>query len=245
LSLFEKSLSGNDITICSIFINPTQFNDASDFLKYPVTLEQDLYRLEETGAQVVFLPGIEEIYPDGITHLRNFNLGNLENILEGKYRPEHFQGVCQVMSRLLTIVQPDNLYMGQKDYQQCMVVHRLLQLMHSDIVLKSCATQREDDGLAMSSRNMRLTADERKKAITISAVLKFFKENLQPGDLVPMVTKGKQMLEQSQFKTDYVEIADKDTLESVYYWDGKQQLVSLIAAFMNDVRLIDNMILNG
>ena len=235
----------NDKTVCSIFVNPTQFNDANDFRKYPITIEKDLYLLEQAGTHIVFLPDVNEIYPNGINHLQNFDLGALENLLEGAFRPNHFQGVSQVMYRLLNIVQPHNLYMGQKDYQQCMVVQRLLQIMKVNTTLKICPTQRETDGLAMSSRNLRLNADERKRAVTISKVLTFFKENLQPGDLTSMINKGKKMLDQNHFKTDYVQVSDTHTLEEVSFWDGKQKLVAVIAAFMNDVRLIDNMILTA
>ncbi len=243
LSLFEKSVSDNDITLCSIFVNPTQFNDANDFRKYPVTIERDILMLEQAGTHIVFLPDVSEIYPDGITHLQHFDLGQLENTLEGMFRPNHFQGVSQVMYRLLSIVQPHNLYMGQKDYQQCMVVQKLLNIMNSATVLNRCPTQREPGGLAMSSRNMRLSEQEKSKAAAIYATLKFFKDNLTPGDLVSMINKGKKMLEQNDFKTDYAEIADAQTLEKVTYWNGQQQLVALIAAFINEVRLIDNMIL--
>ncbi len=243
LSLLEKSLLDNNITVCSIFINPTQFNNANDFRKYPVTLEKDLFMLEQAGTHIIFLPDVNEMYPNGITHLQHFNLGTLEHTLEGTFRPNHFQGVSQVMSLLLNIIQPHNLYMGQKDYQQCMVVQRLLNSMNSDTLLNRCPTQREESGLAMSSRNMRLNEEEKKMAATISAVLKFFKYNLKPGDLMPMIKKGKEMLEQNQFKTDYVEITDDQTLESVTHWNGSQKLVGLIAAFINDIRLIDNMIL--
>ncbi len=241
LSLLENSLSGDDITVCSIFINPTQFNDANDFRKYPVTIEKDLQLLEQAGTHIVFLPDVHEIYPNGTSKLEHFDLGKLEDDLEGAFRPNHFQGVSQVMYRLLNIVEPHNLYMGQKDYQQCMVINRLLEIMRSETVLNVCTTQRENDGLAMSSRNTRLNLEERQQAVTISTVLRFFKQNIQQGDLVPMIKRGKQMLEESGFKTDYVVISDAATLESVQNWNGKQKVVALIAAFINEVRLIDNM----
>src|SRR5579871_4964110 len=129
ISLITISKSNADLNVCSIFVNPTQFNDPKDFQKYPVTLEKDIYLLEKNGTDILFLPQAQEIYPSGTKDLEHYDLGYLESILEGKYRQGHFQGVCQVMSRLLTIVQPDFLFMGQKDYQQCMVVKRLLQIM--------------------------------------------------------------------------------------------------------------------
>jgi pantoate--beta-alanine ligase len=245
LSLFQQSVLFNDISVCSIFINPTQFNDVNDFRKYPVTIERDIYMLEETGVSILFLPGVEEVYPEGLTHLENFDLGNLENLLEGAFRPNHFQGVSQVMSRLLTIVRPHNLYMGQKDYQQCMVVQRLIQLMKVATVLRPMPTQREETGLAMSSRNARLSEEQKKKAVTISGVLTYLKQNLKPGDLTYLIATGKEMLAQQEFKTDYVAITDTQTLEPVNNWNGKQPLVALIAAFINDVRLIDNMTLTA
>ncbi|MEJ7769245.1 MAG: pantoate--beta-alanine ligase, partial [Chitinophagaceae bacterium] len=162
--------------------------------------------------------------------------------LEGKFRPGHFQGVCQVMNRLLDIVQPDNLYMGQKDYQQCMIVERLLKIMQAGVALNTCGTLREPDGLAMSSRNARLNTTERKNAVAIFKVLNCFRQKLQTGNLKDLLENGKSLLVQHGFKPDYIEIRDAKTLESLSFWDGKQQLVALVAASMNQVRLIDNMI---
>lgn len=245
LSLLKASKENNDITVCSIFVNPTQFNNATDFTKYPVTIENDIRLLEQSGTDILFLPDVDEIYPNGTTQVQSYDLGHLESSLEGKYRPGHFQGVCQVMNRLLDIVQPHQLYMGQKDYQQCMVVNRLLEIMHSRIKLNTCPTQREPDGLAMSSRNMRLNDEERKKAVTIFNVLQLLKNTLQPGCLNKAINTGKMMLEQNQFAVDYVAITDAATLEPVRHWDGRQALTALIAAFMHEVRLIDNMVITG
>ncbi|HEX3767236.1 MAG TPA: pantoate--beta-alanine ligase, partial [Puia sp.] len=143
-------------TICSIFVNPVQFNDPRDFEKYPVSIEKDLQMLYHEGTDVVFLPSVQEIYPAGQTGLETYDLGPLETLLEGRYRPGHFQGVSQVMSRLLKVVQPDHLFMGQKDYQQCLVVQRLIEIMHLPVQFHSVPTVREADGLAQSSRNRRL-----------------------------------------------------------------------------------------
>jgi pantoate--beta-alanine ligase len=148
------------------------------------------------------------------------------------------------MNRLLDIVQPDDLYMGQKDYQQCMVVNRLLAIMHAPARLHTCPTLRETDGLAMSSRNTRLSEEERKKAVTISVTLKYIKEHIQPGSMAAIIDKSIKMLAEKNFRVDYVTIADAQTLEPVTHWDGKQEIVALIAAFQNEVRLIDNMLLN-
>ena len=241
LSLIKKSVQSNECTVCSIFINPTQFNNAADFKKYPVTLETDISLLEHANTDILFLPDAEEIYPDGTSALLRYPLGKIENILEGFYRPGHFQGVCQVMHRLLDIVHPDNLYMGQKDYQQCMVLKKLLEIIQSDAVLHTCATMREPDGLALSSRNLRLNEEERKEAVAISQVLLYIKKDLQPGPLEMLIEEGKNILSLHHFKTDYVAIANAATLEQVSNWDGNTPLIALIAAYMNEVRLIDNM----
>ncbi len=243
ISLLEASKKDKQFTVASIFVNPTQFNNAADFQKYPITIEKDIEVLEHAGCDVLFWPSVEEIYPGGTYVATHYDLGYLETILEGKYRPGHFQGVCEVMHRLLTIVAPDNLYMGQKDYQQCMVVKRLLEIMQSKIQLHTRPTLREADGLAMSSRNQRLNETERKRAVTISRVLLFIKENLRPGSLQQLKTTGAAMLTENDFKVDYVEIANAETLEAVDTWDGATKLVALIAAFQHEVRLIDNTII--
>ena len=246
LSLLERSKNENNFTICSIFVNPTQFNDPDDYKKYPVTIEQDIYLLENSGCDLLFMPSVMEIYPDGIENLNHYNLGYLELILEGKYRPGHFQGVCQVVHKLLEIVMPDHLYLGQKDFQQCMVIKKLIELigLSENINTVICPTLRESNGLAMSSRNQRLTEEEREKAATISATLKFIKDNLKPGTTELIKMNAEQMLTEKGFEIDYLEIADAETLQGCKFWDGKSKIMALAAAIINKVRLIDNMIIN-
>ncbi|MBS1660618.1 MAG: pantoate--beta-alanine ligase [Bacteroidetes bacterium] len=227
ISLINISKTTCPFTVCSIFVNPTQFNDPKDFQKYPITLEKDIILLEKAGTDVLFLPEVAEMYPDGTNNLEKYDLGRLETILEGKFRPGHFQGVCQVMRRLLQLVQPDDLFMGSKDYQQCMVVQRLIQLMSWPIHLHRCPIVREPDGLAMSSRNLRLSPDERQRATAIYRALK---------DL----PNAQKILTDAQFKIDYIETADAETLEPS---PPKKGAVALIAAFQGEIRLIDNMIL--
>jgi pantoate--beta-alanine ligase len=245
ISLIEASTKKDTITIASIFVNPTQFNDPNDFKKYPVTLEKDIDLLEKAGCDVLFLPAVEVIYPEGLTPKMHYNLGFLETVLEGKYRSGHFQGVCMVVHRLLEIVNPDHLYLGQKDYQQCMVITRLIELIglktKTEIII--CPTLREADGLAMSSRNMRLNEVERKKAAIIYQCLKMIKENDEHETPAELKRKAQLMLEKAGFKADYVEIADAGNLTPVNEWDSKQKNVALIAAFINEVRLIDNMVI--
>ncbi|MEO5684564.1 MAG: pantoate--beta-alanine ligase [Chitinophagaceae bacterium] len=244
LSLVDASKLQNELTIASIFVNPAQFNDKKDFEKYPVTIEKDMALLAGAGCDAVFWPPVTEIYPQGYADSGHYQLGQLEELLEGKYRPGHFQGVCKVMNRLLDIVQPDHLYMGQKDYQQCMVVNRLLDIMQSGAALHTCPTLREPDGLAMSSRNVRLNEAERKNATAINAALQYIKATIEPGSITGVIEKSKTVLAEKNFRIDYVAVADAQTLEPVTRWDGKQQIVALIAAFQNEVRLIDNMLLN-
>ncbi|GAB2660945.1 pantoate--beta-alanine ligase [Flavihumibacter cheonanensis] len=245
LSLLEAAREENDTVICSIFVNPTQFNDPSDFEKYPITLEKDIELLIQSNTNLLFLPYVSEIYPNGTSNLPSYAIGFLETILEGKYRPGHFQGVCQVMHRLLEIVKADILYMGQKDYQQCMVVKRLLELTRIPTHLHTCPTLRETDGLAMSSRNTRLSPIQRAQAVTISQVLKEISKNLQPGLTSSLLQTAEQKLENAGFKVDYVALANADNLELLDRWDGQQPVVTLAAAYLGEVRLIDNMLIHS
>jgi pantoate--beta-alanine ligase len=251
LSLIESSRKDNSKTICSIFVNPTQFNDPKDFEKYPVTIEKDIHMLESSSCDVLFLPSVNEIYgADKVANLSRvgnlYDLGYLETILEGKYRPGHFQGVCMVMNRLLDIVTADDLYLGQKDYQQCMVIKRLIEIMgrKDSIRVNICPTLREPDGLAMSSRNLRLDKEEREKAPFIYQSLQFIKKNLQKGSLTGLKTNAISNLKEKGFKVDYIEIADAASLQLISEWNGRTRLVALAAAFLNEVRLIDNLLLN-
>ncbi len=246
ISLIEQSKKANQATVSSIFVNPTQFNNPKDFEKYPITLEKDITMLEAAGCDVLFLPSVKEMYQEGIKPTIHYDLGYLETVLDGKFRPGHYQGVCRVVQRLLEIVKPDNLYLGQKDYQQCMVITRLIQLMKQEdkIKVNICPTLREADGLAMSSRNMRLKEVERKTAATIFRCLSMIKDNLKEGNLTDLKKKAVTMLEEAGFRVDYVEIADANNLSIRNNWDGEQKIVTLVAAFINEVRLIDNMLLN-
>ena len=245
LSLLKSSKAENIVTVCSIFVNPAQFNDPADFQKYPSTLEQDIYKLETAGCDILFLPPVEEIYPGGISEKKEYDLGYLDTILEGKFRPGHFHGVCMAVERLLQIVLPNNLYLGQKDFQQCMIIKRLIQLMHMEdrIQTKICPILREKDGLAMSSRNMRLNTEQRAKATALFETLVFLKQNLDKGSLSDLKNEATTLLQKKSFKTDYVEIADAKTLRPINEWDSRSNIVGLVAAYIDGVRLIDNMML--
>ncbi|MDB5200711.1 MAG: Pantothenate synthetase [Ferruginibacter sp.] len=243
MSLIKTCLDDDQYCVCSIFVNPTQFNNPSDFARYPVTIEKDIRMLEAAGCNMLFLPSVEEMYPAGYTAL-HYDLGYLETILEGEFRPGHFQGVCQIVDKLLAVVAPDKLYMGQKDYQQCMVIKKMINLRGYSTELKIQPTIRETSGLAMSSRNMRLDDEAKAAAITISQVLFQMKENLRAGDLASLKQNARQRLEQQGFTVDYVEIADANDLQIVNAWDGSRSIVALLAAFLGEVRLIDNLVLS-
>ncbi len=245
VSLVKAAKANGEHVVCSIFVNPTQFNNASDFAKYPVTIARDVDMLEGAGCDILFLPDTAEIYPNGTALSEPYALGYLETILEGKYRPGHFQGVCQVVHRLLDIVHPNHLYLGSKDYQQCMVLRKLtaLKSIPTDIIIRP--TLREPDGLAMSSRNMRLDPAARQKAPAIYATLQYIQQHLQPGPLTPLIQTATAQLTGAGFKVDYIAIANAQTLEPVHDWDGKSQVVILAAAFLGEVRLIDNLVLSN
>src|SRR6186713_27888 len=243
VSLIQTSKEENDVTVCSIFINPAQFNNPEDFRRYPVTVEKDIELLIQSGCDVLFLPSVEQVYPPGYKK-KIYPLGNIETMLEGYYRPGHFQGVCEVMDRLMEIIQPQRLYLGQKDYQQCMVIRKLIELSgkQQQIELVVERTIREEDGLAMSSRNLRLSKEDRAKAPVINKTLSYIKNNLGQIPLKTLRNTARTRLESEGFIVDYVEIADAHTLETVR--GQSEKIVALVAASINNVRLIDNMILN-
>ena len=242
ISLVKKSKEENDFTVCSIFVNPTQFNNTIDLQKYPVTIEKDINMLEKAGCHLLFLPTAAEMYTQGEQH-KHYELGMLETILEGKYRPGHFQGVCIIVDKLLGAALPSTVYLGKKDYQQCMVITKMIADLNYNVEVQLCETMREPDGLAMSSRNARLNNDERLNALKIFQSLKYIREEIKPGDLNNLKLSATKFLTDNGYKVDYTEIADAQTLEIVDVWDGKKNLVALVAAYLNEVRLIDNLIL--
>lgn len=243
ISLIHTSKRADSISVCSIFVNPAQFNDPKDFEQYPSTIEKDINALEDAGCDVLFLPSISEMYPNGTGNAKNYDLGYLETVLEGKYRPGHFQGVCLVVHRLLNIIPADELYLGQKDYQQCMVIKKLVELENIKTEIHICPTLREISGLAMSSRNMRLSNEEKVHAIKIFETLSYIKDSIRQGNLIELKQFAVKNLTEAGFKVDYVEIADAGNLASIEDWDGEKKLVAVVAAFLGDVRLIDNMLL--
>ncbi|MGZ3924039.1 MAG: pantoate--beta-alanine ligase [Flavisolibacter sp.] len=243
LSLVDNCRRSNDITICSVFVNPAQFNNPDDLKHYPVSTVTDIEQLIARNCDILFLPSVDEMYPPGYVK-KHYALGDIEMKLEGYYRPGHFQGVCEAVDRLLDLVQPQSLYLGQKDYQQCMVIKKLLEVTgrSKDIKLEIVSTVREADGLAMSSRNLRLNKQQRQLANSIFKELNVIKENLYQYSLEELKEKANKHLAEDGFKVDYIEIANADDLSTASSTNGK--LVALAAATTGNVRLIDNIVLN-
>ncbi len=245
IQLVQQSIQEQQFTVCSIFVNPTQFNDKEDFAKYPITIENDIEQLEAASVHALFLPSVEEMYPNGTTLAPNtYPLGHLDEVFEAAHRPGHFQGVCQVVHRLLNIVQPNRLYMGQKDYQQCMVIKKLLQLtgLDKETELIICPTIRETDGLAMSSRNRRLSDADRQTATTIYKLLSYAKEQVQHQPISQLEQYAYTQLEAAGFKPDYFSFAQSTDLQKVTEFNDNKNLVIVVAAFLGGVRLIDNIL---
>ncbi len=243
ISLLKSAKENCSTTVCSVFVNPTQFNDAKDFERYPIQVDTDLEMLIQAGCDVTFVPSVNEIYPNGMLDKTDVDLGFLGRTLEAVQRPGHFEGVMQVVKRLLDIVQPDFLFLGQKDYQQCMVIARLIEHFHLPVKLEICPTLREPDGLAMSSRNQRLNPVERLSAVKLSQALFYIKENIQQHTINNLVTSQLQMLSADELiKVEYLAVVDGKTLQPLSEYKSDIPITILIAAMVGQVRLIDNVI---
>ena len=245
LSLINHSKSACNITICSIYVNPTQFNNVSDLKNYPRFIDEDLIMLEKAGCDVVFIPNDEEIYSGDFQKL-TIPLGNLEEILEGKYRPGHFAGVITVVKKLFDIVKPQKAFFGQKDYQQLMVIEKMVTHFKLPIMIVPCEILREAEGLAMSSRNMLLNQAERTEALNIYKALKIGKSLFEKGEDLPQIKiDAEKAINNSALQLEYLEFADADSLQIVSQKNNSSiKIVCLVAAYCGKVRLIDNMFLN-
>lgn len=242
ISLIRRAKKENELTVTSIFVNPTQFNNPDDLARYPRTLETDLARLEEAGCDVVFVPSVQEMYPEPAVLKMDF--GRLEQILEGAFRPGHFNGVGLVVSKLFHVVNPQRAYFGQKDIQQCAVINRLVNDLSFGIELVFCETVREADGLAMSSRNVRLSPEKRKAASFIYQSLLRGKEllltGLSPAEAERIIAAGYK--EHPDFDLEYYEIVAFSDLERIACYDASVKTAIVVAAHLDGVRLIDNLI---
>ena len=245
LSLIENSLIENSITIVSIFVNPTQFNNPEDLVKYPKNLESDLEKLKSVSDNIiVFAPNVDDIY-EGKTVSNQFDFEGLENQMEGKFRPGHFDGVGTIVKRLFEIVKPANAYFGEKDFQQLQIIKKLVEKENLPIKIVSCPIFREKNGLAMSSRNERLSPIEKGKAAIIYKTLQEAKTKFKSNSIMEIKNWVKQVFEnQTNFKLDYFEIADEATLLPCNEKKSNKKHRAFIAVFVNNIRLIDTISLN-
>ena len=243
VSLIEESKKNCSFTVCSIFVNPTQFNDPKDLEKYPRPIEKDIDILEASGCNLLFLPDVAEIYPEGTENKKKFNFGQMDKVMEGFFRPGHFDGMAQVVDRLLEIVQPDMLFMGQKDFQQLTIVRAMLKLTNRPVKLVMCPTLREKDGLAISSRNVRLVPELRTKADILYKTLKWAKVQAPQGDLGGISKEAMKRIGLTGFKPEYFEFVDGYTLNSVNDIKNSNFIVACLACWVGEVRLIDNLII--
>lgn len=238
-SLVERAVRENDVTVVSVFVNPTQFNDKNDLKNYPRTLEADCALLERVGASIAFAPSVEEMYPSEDT--RQFSFEPLDTVMEGACRPGHFNGVAQIVSKLFYAVEPDVAYFGEKDFQQLAIIREMVRQLALPVEIAGCPIVRESDGLAMSSRNTLLSAEERERALTISRTLfnslDYAKEH--------SLTETKDFVEEcinaaAGLDLEYFQIVDGNTLQEVKEWGDSSYVVGCIALFCGKIRLIDN-----
>jgi pantoate--beta-alanine ligase len=239
ISLVETSLKKNDVTIVSIYVNPTQFNDINDLKNYPRNFQQDFNMLEKIGCQIVFTPTDHEMYPEPDN--RVFDFGNMANMMEGKHRPGHFNGVAQIVTKLFDAVQPDNAYFGQKDFQQLSIIQKIVKDLNYPINIEACPIVREPDGLAMSSRNMLLGANERQAAPLINKTLLEARNMINTINLSEIASFVEQSINHNQFlKLEYFEAVNTHTLQQVKEITGNEPVTACIAVFAGKIRLIDN-----
>ena len=241
IQLVKRCVAENEFAVVSVFVNPTQFNDKNDLLKYPRTLEADCKLLEEAGCNLVFAPTVDEVYPEEDTRL--FDFGQLDKVMEGEFRPGHFNGVAQVVSKLFDMVTPDNAYFGEKDFQQLAIIRQMVKQLNSPVEIHPCPIVREESGLAMSSRNTRLTPEQLAEAPKIYQTLlasKAMKETKSVSEVKAWVIN--ELNKNEFFRVEYFDIVDGLTLQSLNNWSESGYAVGCIAVFCGEVRLIDNII---
>lgn len=238
-SLVKRAVAENDVVVVSDFVNPTQFNDKNDLLKYPRTLDADCKLLEECGASFVFAPSVEEIYPEPDTC--QFSYAPLDTVMEGKFRPGHFNGVCQIVSKLFLIVEPTRAYFGEKDFQQLAIIREMVRKYPFNLEIVGCPIVREADGLALSSRNARLSDEQRIQALQISKTLFASVEYAQTHTLAETKAFVESAISTAEgLRLEYFEIVDGNSLQTVCDWKDSSYIVGCITVFCGEVRLIDN-----
>jgi pantoate--beta-alanine ligase len=240
LALVNHAVAENDSCIVSIFVNPTQFNNKTDFEKYPRNLDRDIKLLEKTGCELIFAPDVDEIYtPEEMNNRFEFDFKGLDMVMEGKFRPGHFNGVVQIVSKLFKFIQPDRAYFGEKDFQQLAIIHFMVKTMNFDVEIIDSPIIREPSGLAKSSRNELLTDEQRKNAVEISKVMfesRNFAAQLSPKELVRRVIERINVV--PDLKVEYFDLVNSETLKPLVSWS--EPSIGCIAVFCGGVRLIDN-----
>ena len=241
ISLIRQSQQENEVTVCSIFVNPTQFNDVEDFKKYPRNIHVDTELLTDAKCDVLFIPEVEEMY--GETIKISPDLEGLDQKLEGSFRPGHFDGVVEIVHHLLQAVEPDRIYMGLKDYQQQLIVGKMISSLNMPVRLRTVETDREDSGLARSSRNSRLSQAQKNDAAVIHKTLFLARQALEEGiDIETIISDATEEIEKFETKLEYFKICDANTLEEITAYDPLRPTVILVAVWWGEVRLIDNLI---
>lgn len=241
VSLIKVAQQHAELVVCSIFVNPTQFTDPKDLERYPRPLEHDIQMLKDAGCNVVFMPSVKEMYP--VKEDWHIDLGPAEFVLEGEFRKGHYQGVTQIVKKLFDAVNPDIALFGQKDFQQVLMIRNMVAYFNMPVELISCPIIREDDGLAMSSRNIQLTAQDREHSLVLSAALSYVKDNFQNESIPELLANAKAMINKVPgVELDYFTIANGETLQPVNE-KTETNLVALVAAKVGETRLIDNMLL--
>lgn len=243
-SLVERAVKENDVVVVSVFVNPTQFNDKNDLKNYPRTLEADCALLEKIGATVAFAPSVEEMYPEEDT--RQFSFAPLDTVMEGACRPGHFNGVAQIVSKLFYAVEPDRAYFGEKDFQQLAIIREMVRQLDMPLEIVGCPIVREEDGLAMSSRNTLLSDDERERALTISSTLFASVDFSKVNTLEATKAFVEDMINDTEgLELEYYQIVDGNTLQEIQEWGDSEYVVGCIALFCGKIRLIDNIKYKG
>ena len=238
-SLVKRCVAENDAAVVSVFVNPTQFNDKTDLEKYPRTLDADCHLLEQCGAAFAFAPSVDEMYPEPDT--RQFSYAPLDTVMEGKYRPGHFNGVCQIVSKLFDAVKPDRAYFGEKDFQQLAIIREMVRQMKFPLEIVGCPIVREDDGLALSSRNARLSAEERQQALQISKTLFASRDYAKTHTVAETQLFVEDAIAAAPgLRLEYFELVDGITLQKIAAWEDTAYAVGCITVFCGEVRLIDN-----
>lgn len=239
-SLLERAKNENSVLVCSIFVNPIQFNSKKDLEKYPRKIEQDISYIEDL-VDILFLPSLEEVFP--VAPTEQFNFGALESVLEGKYRPGHFNGVATIVKRLFDWIMPEKAYFGEKDFQQLVIIRELVRQNDLPIQIIACPTVREPNGLAMSSRNTRLSSEEYKIAPRVYQILLSLlsKTDLSVSELKQYAIT--EIVKIKEFKLEYLEIVNAKTLQPIVNFDDAEKIICCVALYLNEIRLIDNIFL--